>query len=71
MPMYDFKCRECGSTFEKLVRFSTKSAVACPCCGSEQTRKMISMPAMTLWTDHDGGRQQAPSLVPPTLSGPA
>ncbi|MDO8672744.1 MAG: zinc ribbon domain-containing protein [Dehalococcoidia bacterium] len=69
MPVYDFKCRECGSTFEKLQRFSAKGAVTCPSCGGVQTQKLISMPAAIMWVDHDGGRQQAPSMVPTAPSG--
>ncbi|MBI2864047.1 MAG: zinc ribbon domain-containing protein [Chloroflexi bacterium] len=71
MPVYDYKCKDCGSTFEKLVRFSAKDKVACPCCGGVETKRQVSLPAVTLWTDHDGGRQKAPSYVPATTSGPA
>jgi putative FmdB family regulatory protein len=41
VPIYEFKCEECGTGFEELVAAGTSSA-ACPECGSERTRRLIS-----------------------------
>jgi putative FmdB family regulatory protein len=41
MPIYEFECEECGDSFEELVP-SMAAAVACPSCGSDRTRKLIS-----------------------------
>ena len=41
MPIYEFECEECGERFEELVAASV-SAIACPACGSERTRRLIS-----------------------------
>lgn len=70
MPVYEYKCSECDTKFEKLIRTFGKTKVACPSCGSAKTKKVMSQIAMTCWTDHDGGRQQAPSLQP-VATGPA
>lgn len=38
MPIFDFTCKECGKTFEKLVR-SSDIPPECPSCGSRDTTK--------------------------------
>lgn len=43
MPIFDFRCSECGKTFELLVRSTT--VPACPACGSEALEKQVSAPA--------------------------
>ncbi|PIP07963.1 MAG: FmdB family transcriptional regulator [Syntrophobacteraceae bacterium CG23_combo_of_CG06-09_8_20_14_all_50_8] len=44
MPIYEFKCKKCGSVFETLFfSMQGKQAVACPCCGSKRTEKLMSM----------------------------
>lgn len=43
MPIFDFRCTDCGKTFELLVR--TATVAACPSCGSEQVEKQVSAPA--------------------------
>jgi putative FmdB family regulatory protein len=42
MPIYEYRCRECNTTFEMLVRRGT--TVACPDCGSLSVGKQISAP---------------------------
>jgi putative FmdB family regulatory protein len=41
VPIYEFECEECGTGFEELVAAGTDS-VACPHCGSERSRRLIS-----------------------------
>lgn len=41
MPLFEYVCEECGSTFEKLVRSST-TVIQCPDCATEHVRKKIS-----------------------------
>lgn len=44
MPMYEFKCLQCGK--EAVLSLSMKDresgAVACPSCGSQQMEQLIS-----------------------------
>jgi putative FmdB family regulatory protein len=41
MPIYEFECGGCGARFEELVAAGVEG-LACPECGSEQTRRLIS-----------------------------
>ena len=41
MPIYDFKCQECGRISEVLLRTADK-AVKCPSCGSENMERLVS-----------------------------
>jgi len=41
MPIYDYRCRECGRVSEVFLR-SSKSEVRCPHCGSGDAEKLVS-----------------------------
>lgn len=41
MPIYEFECEGCGARFEELVA-AEATAIACPKCGSERTRRLLS-----------------------------
>lgn len=40
MPLYEYKCQDCGDDFELLVTASTQPR--CPSCGSEKLEKQFS-----------------------------
>jgi putative FmdB family regulatory protein len=43
MPIYEYQCDDCGTTFEKLVRGSqTATAVECPSCGEGHVTEQLS-----------------------------
>ena len=43
MPLYEFACKSCHSTFERLMSFSAaEDGVSCPRCGAGEARKLIS-----------------------------
>ena len=44
MPLYDFRCQDCGAESELLVRGA--AAPACPACGSEALERLLSLPAI-------------------------
>ncbi|MFQ5718208.1 MAG: FmdB family zinc ribbon protein [Acidobacteriota bacterium] len=44
MPLYEYKCRECGHRFEKLQSLRAR-APRCPACGG-RTERQISAPAI-------------------------
>jgi putative FmdB family regulatory protein len=41
MPIYDYRCRECGRVSEVFVR-TTTGKVRCPHCGSEGMEQLVS-----------------------------
>ena len=43
MPLFDFRCRKCGATFEALVR---KSEPTCKECGAADLERLVSLPAL-------------------------
>ena len=45
MPIYEYECLTCGSTFEKRQSFSEKPIADCP-NGHEDTRRLLSAPAI-------------------------
>jgi putative FmdB family regulatory protein len=44
MPIYEYRCLECGESFEKLVRSMSNpvSKIECPQCGGRKVEKLIS-----------------------------
>jgi putative FmdB family regulatory protein len=44
MPIYEYRCRNCDTTFEALVRGG--DVVTCPHCGSSSLDKLLSAPVM-------------------------
>ena len=43
MPLYEYRCRNCGERFEELVRMGTAdSEIACPKCGKTEADKELS-----------------------------
>jgi putative FmdB family regulatory protein len=46
MPIYEYKCENCDTTFEKMVKLSqAQDTQTCPekGCGSTKTRKVVSV----------------------------
>jgi len=44
MPIYEYRCSECGEEFEKLVASARSAAeISCPKCGSANVKKMLSL----------------------------
>ncbi len=41
MPIYEYRCKECGHEFEELV-FSKEAGVNCPACKSMGVKKNFS-----------------------------
>lgn len=44
MPIYEYRCKECGEAFEKMVRWSEADRTqVCPKCQSVNTQKQVSL----------------------------
>ncbi|HLA77344.1 MAG TPA: zinc ribbon domain-containing protein [Vicinamibacteria bacterium] len=46
MPLYEYRCADCGKAFEKLVA-RWGQGVSCPACHSTAVEKQLSSFAMT------------------------
>ena len=42
MPIFEYECEDCGTSFEKLVRGSSANGVACPSCGEHHLKQQFS-----------------------------
>lgn len=42
MPIYEYRCAECGHELEKLQKMSDAPLVDCPACGKPGLRKLVS-----------------------------
>ncbi|HRF01627.1 MAG TPA: zinc ribbon domain-containing protein [Pirellulaceae bacterium] len=49
MPLYEYRCRDCGREFEALVRGS--ETPVCPHCTSVKLEKLLSVPAAPSFAD--------------------
>jgi putative FmdB family regulatory protein len=43
MPLYEYRCRDCDASFEKLTRRDLADSIACPECGGSQPRRLLSL----------------------------
>jgi len=42
MPIYDYRCQECGKVSEILLRSLDDKDIGCPGCGSKNLERLIS-----------------------------
>ncbi|HHQ49654.1 MAG TPA: zinc ribbon domain-containing protein [Acidobacteria bacterium] len=43
MPIYEYRCNDCGKVFSKLQRMgATADGVTCPACGSANVERKVS-----------------------------
>lgn len=54
MPIFEYICKDCKDSFEKIVRTSTKE-VLCPKCGSNKVEKKLSTFGVSGVTVPSGG----------------
>ncbi len=43
MPIYEYLCGDCGTGFEKFVRYPQTDVVLCPSCGRDRVNRQISL----------------------------
>jgi putative FmdB family regulatory protein len=51
VPIYEYRCRDCGHEFEQLV-LKGAAPTACPACGSETLERLMSVPAVKSESTH-------------------
>jgi len=43
MPIYEYRCEDCGTKFEKLIRRQSETdALECPSCGQQHLKQELS-----------------------------
>ncbi len=42
MPLFEFHCSSCDTTFEEIVRSSETGEVVCPECGHDHPKRLMS-----------------------------
>jgi putative FmdB family regulatory protein len=58
MPIYEYKCQDCGSRFEKLIRRSSDvPGLECPSCGKKHLSQELST-----FAAHSGGSGKSADL---------
>ena len=75
MPLYEYRCKQCGHQFEKIQSFSAPDEKVCPVCEGELER-LISAPAVQFkgsgWyvTDYAGkGSSKGPAKFAESSGG--
>lgn len=67
MPIYEYRCTQCGHKLEALQKLSEAPLTLCPSCGKEALTKLVSAAGFQLkgsgWyqTDFRGGSKPAAS----------
>ena len=42
MPVYEYRCADCGEHFDRLVSHAERSAVRCPRCDGRRAQRLLS-----------------------------
>lgn len=64
MPLYEYRCRKCGTRVEKIQKFSDPPLEICAACGG-QLERLLSMSAIRFkgsgWYVTDYARKSSPA----------
>lgn len=75
MPIYAYRCADCGAEKEHLQKMSDAPLTACPACGSNNYSKQLTAAGFQLkgsgWyaTDFKGGSTPAPAKAASASAG--
>src|SRR6266536_931024 len=71
MPIYEYRCLDCGEAFSRLLLNASRTADQEPCmhCGSEQTKRLYSSFAIGGKVDPGPGRAAWPTAWNDTNGG--
>ena len=48
MPVYEYRCRQCGYEFDRFLRTFEPGEVNCPSCRSPNVEKLLSSPLIRM-----------------------
>ncbi|NOZ20145.1 MAG: zinc ribbon domain-containing protein [Planctomycetes bacterium] len=57
MPLFEYRCKQCGEVSEILVKTNSREKPVCQKCGSAEVEKLLSSPAVHV----KGGSTTAPA----------
>ncbi|MGW8310078.1 MAG: FmdB family zinc ribbon protein [Thiogranum sp.] len=67
MPIYEYRCAECGHEFEQLQKISDAALVECPACGKPALQKLVSAAGFRLkgggWYETDFKKDKKKNLA--------
>jgi putative FmdB family regulatory protein len=67
MPIYEYRCAECGHELEKLQKISDAPLLECPACGKPALRKLVSAAGFRLkgggWYETDFKKDRKKNVV--------
>ena len=67
MPIYEYRCAECGHELEKLQKISDPPLVDCPACGKPALQKLVSAAGFRLkgggWYETDFKKDKKKNLA--------
>ena len=67
MPIYEYKCQNCGHLFEVLQRISEEPLSDCPKCKKDALKKLVSAPNFRLkgegWYETDFKKDRRKNLA--------
>lgn len=67
MPIYDYRCTECGSTYDVFHKTrEVAEDILCPSCGSPEHARLMSVPAAAVMSS---GTSASASSAPSCDSG--
>jgi putative FmdB family regulatory protein len=73
MPLFDFKCRNCGHTSEFFIQNMADINLKCESCGSHDLEKMLSIPSVIKSQGRDAttccGREERCDTPPCSTNG--
>jgi len=61
MPIYEYKCEQCGRQFDFLAKRLSDRPEACPDCGAPSLRKQLSTFSARIAVGPTGGESSCPS----------
>ncbi|HEX7728935.1 MAG TPA: zinc ribbon domain-containing protein [Terracidiphilus sp.] len=75
MPLYPYRCTQCGHRFEKIQSFSAEPETVCPNCGKSTLERILTAPALQFkgagWYVNDySGKSSAPESSTPSSTEP-
>jgi putative FmdB family regulatory protein len=56
MPIFEYKCKECGTDFEKIIITNKNQEISCPNCGSSNIEKKYSVFGFRSTTESGGSK---------------